>query len=138
MTIAELRSAYEVRSSKVSDIVRQLALGGIGIIWAFRTGTVDAPLLDRRLVLAALFITLALASDLLHYLVGTIIWFCRFRQMEKLKEAKGEEPNQDHSEYLTWPTWALFYLKTGFVLFAYLFFLLPYFVQKAGISAGAK
>jgi hypothetical protein len=78
MQLGDARSTYETLSGKASDIARQLSLAGIAIIWLFRVGSDKAPMIDRNLLRAALFIFLALFFDFLQYFVGTIIWFLYF------------------------------------------------------------
>lgn len=74
MKIADAKAAYETLSGKASDIVRQLSLAGIALIWLFRAGPISSPILQGPLLRGALFIFLALSSDLLQYLVGTATW----------------------------------------------------------------
>jgi hypothetical protein len=128
MKLADARSAYETLSGKVSDIVRQLALAGVGLIWLFRIGAEKNPELDQNLLRAALFIFLALLLDFLQYLVGTITWFWYFRSKEKQGVALDDEFLAP--ENLNWPTWALFYLKSISMLVAYLVYIIPFLVRK--------
>ncbi|MBI5281694.1 MAG: hypothetical protein HY858_08445 [Candidatus Solibacter usitatus] len=125
MKLDELKSAYELRSSKVSDYVRQLSFAGIGLVWVFRDGAgQEAPHLDSRLIVAALLMAVTLTIDLIHYLLGTIILFLYFRHKEKAGTKRDDEFTM--TEALTWPTWILFYLKTGTMLMAYSWFLIPF------------
>jgi hypothetical protein len=63
MKLGDARAAYEALSGKASDIVRQLSLAGVGLIWLFKTGTGSPATLDIHLLRAALFIFLALLFD---------------------------------------------------------------------------
>jgi hypothetical protein len=128
MKLEDLRNAYESLSGRASEIIRQLSLAGIAIIWLFRSGTDTLPILDRELLRAALFIFLALFLDLLQYLSGTVIWFCYFRQKEK----GGTEEAEDFlaPEWLNWPMWTLFGLKAIAMMIAYAWFIFPFLMSK--------
>ena len=128
MHLADAKSAYETLSGKASDIVRQLSLAGIAIVWLFRVGSDKAPVIDQNLLRAALFIFLALFLDFLQYLVGTVIWFLYFRYKEKHGATENDEFLAP--EKLTWPTWVLFYLKSTMMLVAYAAYIIPFLVGK--------
>jgi len=83
MKLSSAREAYEVLSAKASEIVRQLSIAGIALIWLFKSGSTTNPVLERGLLQAALFIFLAITLDFLQYLAGTVIWFMYFRHKEK-------------------------------------------------------
>src|SRR5215471_16547259 len=103
MKLADARGGYESFSSKASDIVRQISLAGVGLIWIFKSGTGTTLSLDPRLLKAALFIFLALLIDFLHYILGATIWFLYYRYKEK----KGTTETDEFlaPEHLNWPTW---------------------------------
>lgn len=128
MQLDDAKSAYETLSGKASDIVRQLSLAGIALIWVFRQGGDRAPIVDHDLLSAALFIFLALTFDFLQYLIGTIIWFFYFRYKEK--RGTSEKTHFSAPEQLNWPTWALFYLKAAMTIIAYAVYIVPFLVQK--------
>ena len=127
MQLGDARSAYEALSGKVSDIVRQMSLAGIALIWLFRT-TPATPgrlaVINPELLRAALFVFLALTFDFLQYLVGTITWFLYFRHKEKQRVSEKHEFQAPPS--LNWPTWTLFYLKCAAMLVAYVAYILPF------------
>jgi hypothetical protein len=128
MKLEDARAAYETLSSKASDIVRQMSLAGVGVIWIFKSAAGTAISLERPLLKAALFIFLALLFDLLQYVFGAITWFVYFRH----KEGKGTEEDAEFlaPPELNWPTWALFYLKTAMMLIAYVCYILPFLATK--------
>ena len=124
MKLEDVKNAYETLSGTASQIVRQLSLAGIGLIWLFKGGTAASPALPHPLLQAALFIFLALLFDLLQYLLGTFTWFLYFRK----KERDGTAPNKEFlvPVWINWPTWFLFSLKAVCMLVAYLGFILPF------------
>jgi hypothetical protein len=128
MKLEDARAAYEALSGKASDIVRQMSLAGVGVIWIFKSAAGNSVSLEVPLLKAALFIFLALLFDFLQYLFGTITWFVYFRHQEKKGTREGAEflaPPQ-----LNWPTWVLFYLKSAMMLIAYVCYILPFLATK--------
>lgn len=128
MTLDDTKKAYEDLTGKASDIVRQLSLGGIALIWLFRLGTDKAFTLEISLLRAALFIFLALTFDFLQYLVSASIWFWFFRKKEK--ECIQPDVQFEAPVYLPWPGWVLFFLKSAMLLIAYAGFIVPFLLRK--------
>src|SRR5271155_4941857 len=124
MQLGDIRAAYEGLSAKASEIVRQLSLAGVAVVWLFKAGGADSPQLALPLVRAALFFFLALVLDFLQYLSGTMIWHIYFdrRQNQGMKLEEEVSP----SARLNWPTWIIFYAKSFVVLFAYSWYVIPY------------
>lgn len=124
MRLDDVKSAYETLSGTASQIIRQLSLAGIALIWLFNIGTGAKPALPHPLLQAALFIFLALFFDLLQYLLGTFTWFLYFRK----KERAGTAPDKEFLApvWINWPTWSLFCLKAAAMLVAYVGFILPF------------
>jgi hypothetical protein len=127
MKLEDARGAYEALSGKASDIVRQISLAGVGLIWIFKSPGATFSF-DARLVRAALFIFLALLFDFLQYLIGTSIWFVYYRYKERKHTHESHEflaPSQ-----LNWPTWFLFFLKSAMMVIAYAWYIIPFLVSK--------
>jgi hypothetical protein len=130
VNLEDARAAYEALSGKASDIVRQISLAGVGLIWVFKSGTGSSLSLDPPLLKAAFFIFLSLLFDFLQYVLGTTIWFAYFRLKEKQGKKKDDEflaPKQ-----LNWPAWGLFYLKVATMLVAYGCYIIPFLACKLG------
>ena len=133
MKLADARGAYESLSGKASDIVRQISLAGVALVWVFRTSAaVGGPTisLDPRLLRAAVFIFLALMFDFLQYLCGTVIWFLYFRYKEN--RGTGEATDFSAPPQLNWPMWVLFYLKSAMMLIAYAIYIIPFLISRLG------
>jgi hypothetical protein len=130
MKIDDAKLAYEDLSGKASDIMRQLGLAGVALVWLFRVDTTNRSLLDTKLLCAAFFIFLAIIFDFLQYVIGATIWFRFFR----CKENEGVKPDQvfQAPPKLNLPTWALFFLKTVMILTAYVGFIIPFLWMKFG------
>jgi hypothetical protein len=102
MKLEDARAAYYEYSGKASDIARTLALGGIAVVWVFKTDTKLGPQLSTELVLPILLLVCSLTLDLLHYLVATVTWgtYHRIKECEGLtKSAEFQAP-----PWLNWPT----------------------------------
>lgn len=128
MKLEDARTAYETLSGRASDIVRQLSLAGIGLIWVFKTTTGASYSLDPPLLKAVLFIFVALSLDFLQYALGTTIWFIYFRLKEK--EGTKEDHEFKAPSWLNWPTWTLFYAKAAAMLVAYACYIIPFLISK--------
>lgn len=63
-----------VVSAKISGIVRELAIGGIAILWVFnKVGEHQLVQLHEHVNAIFLFFTMALLCDLLHYLMQLLV-----------------------------------------------------------------
>ena len=85
MKISEAREFYYFNTGKTSEIVRQLALAGIAVVWIFKTGQTQLP---SELILPLSLIIATLILDLLQYFVAATIWGLYSRYQEKVCEAK--------------------------------------------------
>jgi hypothetical protein len=128
MKLADTRGAYETLSGKASDIVRQLSLAAVGLVWIFKSTTGPSYSLDPTLVRASLLIFVALFLDLLQYLVGTATWFSYFHKKER--ENTKEDDEFKAPNFINAPTWTLFWLKAASMAAAYGLFILPFLFHR--------
>ena len=97
MEIKDYSERFAAFTSKASEVNRQLALAGIAVVWIF--GNSATQLIEPALVKPLFFFLLTLALDLLHYLVGSIIWGLFFEIKEwqvnkkKIKNENIKAPN---------------------------------------------
>jgi hypothetical protein len=108
------RAAYDYHSGRASDLVRQLGFAGIAIVWAFRVEDGGRQVIASELKIATALIVVALALDLLQYVVGAAIWgaFARIRE-------KRSDPHTDASPKMNWPAIFLFWVKVALMMWAY-------------------
>lgn len=128
MKFKDVRDAYEALSAKASDIVRQMSLAGVALVWIFKSGDSATPVLETQLLRAAFFIFLALFCDFLQYLVGTITWHSYFRIRERAGTSLDDEviaPTR-----INLGTWILFYSKAGSIVVAYCVYIIPFLWHK--------
>jgi hypothetical protein len=89
--------AFERYVIKSNDLVRQLALAGIAVVWIFReTTAAGAVNLSAQIRWAAILFVLCLALDLAHFLYGT------YRTSGRLNKIRREE-NAAISKGIPWP-----------------------------------
>ena len=118
MLLKDARDSYYYNSGKVSDLVRQLALAGIGLIFILAFGQEIADQrLPRSLLYPAIFIVVALFLDFAQYAVATATWGIYAR----LKEKNGVDEDQEFEApaAINWAGLVFFWLKTGFLVLAY-------------------
>ena len=119
MILKDLRENYQYYSGKASEIVRQLGLAGIAVIWVFKNSDISKEkLIPNDLSLPAALIVIGLGLDLLHYIAGTLIWGTYHRKKEK--EGISEVDEIDVTRYINWPTLFFFILKIVSIIYAYL------------------
>lgn len=119
MNLAKYREAVDAYSGKASEVARTLSLSGIAVIWVFAVQDSSGHALPRELLLPSLLIVAHLALDLVHYLVGYLMWvtFCRFHE----RKGVGEEAPLDAPSWINWPGNFIFWLKFAAVIAAYYF-----------------
>ncbi len=81
-TVTDYRKDYEYYTGKASDINRNLALGGIAVIWIFKTTTNGNISIPDQLILPLFCLVISLSLDLLQYIVGGLIWCIYFKYKE--------------------------------------------------------
>lgn len=116
MKLEKYLDEFKRYSGKTSDVARQLSFAGIAIIWIFKTGDGIQAKIPNDLILPLGFLCMALASDLLQYLLGTIIWD-RFHRYHELRAAKDKDIKA--SPWLRRPIDFFFWFKIIFVIIAY-------------------
>ena len=87
-TIDDYKKDYEYYTSKASEINRSLALGGIAVIWIFRTTLSGAPVIPPVLLTPLIWLVVALGLDLLQYVGGGLIWLIYYRYKESQIDRK--------------------------------------------------
>jgi len=117
-----LQEFYE-DTGKISDILRNLALGGIGIIWIFKNTELTHNILPPELISPLRFIVLALIADLLQYLwrAGNVYFYYRLYEIRYQQDKLTEEDIEDVALpiYISIGTWIIFLLKIILVAIAY-------------------
>jgi hypothetical protein len=121
MKLKDARDFYYFYSGKTSDLVRQLGLAGIAVVWLFKYEVDGVPKIPEALLPPLILIVLALAFDLLQYAVATSIWGI----FQRSRERSGISEDTDFlaPKQVNWSSIGFFVLKTLAVIFAYVFLL---------------
>lgn len=128
MNLEECRENYYFYSGKTSDIVRQLALGGLGIIWIFKTDAPDGQLaMPGALLPTAILIVAGLILDLFQYAYAAGAWGIYHRHLEK--QGTAPESSIEAPQEINWPTITFYCLKVLSILLAYVN-LIGYLISK--------
>lgn len=117
MKLKDAREYYYFYSGKTSDIVRQLSLGGIALIWLFKAEKGGFEVIPQRLLLAALWLVAALALDFFQYIVGTGAWGWLSRKKEKAGATEAAEFTAP--DWINRPAITFFVLKIIAMCIAY-------------------
>jgi len=115
-SILYLQDEFNYFSGQASTISRQIALGGLAIIWIFneRKESVSLP---HELTFPLLLILASLAADLLQYLYGSIVWGVIHDRHERKRAS--ENSTIYVSRLFDTPTWLLFVAKFLCLIIAY-------------------
>ena len=120
MKLKDARDNYYFNSGKTSDLVRQLGLAAIAVIWLFKYEVSGTPKIPGMLQLPLILTIAGLALDLLQYASATAIWgiFHRLKERSLAEDTEFTAPRQ-----VNWPAIMLFWLKVGAIGAAYCFLL---------------
>src|SRR5262245_6848781 len=133
MTLDDLWTDVRELTGKLSDVTRQAAYAGLGLIWIFKTGTETSYHLDRSLVLAGALLALALGCDLAQYAVTVLIRWRHAREEEdRLRRAGHDADDLTLPASINRGPYALFALKVALVAAGYA--ILIYYLVRALVA----
>jgi hypothetical protein len=124
MKLKEYKKTYEEFTGKLSDINRQIAFAGIAIIWIFvQRGNFE---IASGLMIPLIFLAIALAADLFHYIYQSAAWAFFFNYHEKrIQKEKGDyEQDIKAPRKINYFSWTLFITKITCVILGYLFLII--------------
>lgn len=117
MKLKDARELYYFYSGKTSDLVRQLGLAGIAVIWLFKSDVQGTPKIPEALALPLILIILGLILDFLQYAIATSIWGI-FQRRKEVQGVTGDTEFLAPREF-NWPSIALIVLKVFAIIAAY-------------------
>ena len=110
-------------TGKISDLVRNLAFAGIGIIWIFKNTDLTYKIIPKELVLPLKYIVLGLFLDLFQYIWRAInvyvIYSIKAKQYDKGKLKSKDIADVKIPKYIPFFTWLFFTSKIFLVAIAY-------------------
>lgn len=118
MVLSDFNKKADEYTAKASEIVRQMLLGAIAVIWLFKGGDSVDDRIDKFLLLPLVSIILGLLSDLLQYVIGGQIWKSFFRKNEKLH--KGSDPEIKAPKKYSMVIYVFYWAKISFMIMAYI------------------
>ena len=127
MTLKEIREDYVRYSVNVSELSRNLAYAGIGIVWIFKHSSSTESLssafmssIPEGLRVPLLLFVAALILDLFQYVIQTVIWYSYYIRHKKEKKDKIEdEVNLNEPEIYSLVPWIFWSIKLIIVVVAY-------------------
>jgi hypothetical protein len=121
MRLSNYRDTYYEFSAKASDVSRTAAFAGVAIAWIFRSESPSTvPKLPSDLLLPILLFATALAFDVLHYVVGTIMWGAFHRYHEKKLKNVNDDPVVSHPTWMFHILSCIFFIKLLLVVGGYI------------------
>ena len=114
--LKDARDNYYFNSGKTSDLVRQLGLAAIAVIWLFKYEVAGTPKIPATLLLPLVLVVIGLALDLLQYAFATAIWGIFHRVKERSIE---EDTDFVAPRQVNWPAITFFWLKVVAIGSAY-------------------
>jgi hypothetical protein len=112
MKLEDYSNRYSAITAKASEVNRQLALAGIAIIWIFKNPETANTLIPATLVTPLFFFLLSLAIDLIHYVVGSIVWGLFFEIKERqVNKGTIQDDNIKAPNILSWILTFIFFIK---------------------------
>lgn len=110
-------------TGKISDLVRNLGLAGIGIIWIFRNTDLTQNIIPNELILPLKFVVIGLLLDLLQYVWRAtnvyIFYIIKARKYDKGKLTEDDISDVKIPNYILFITWIFFIAKIVFIAIAY-------------------
>jgi len=108
MTLKDVRNSYDYFSGKLSDIVRQLSLAGVAVVWIFRKGN-EGIVIESDLIVPLILFVGALGFDLLHYIYASAAWAIYAHRKER--EGHSDSDTVSPHESINWVSLGCFWLK---------------------------
>ncbi len=117
MKIADALGYYRAHSTKASDLARQLAFAGFGIVWVLRGTGVGLAQIPPPARSAVLWFAAGLAADLAQYTLATACWgiFHRYKEPTVRDDEDFRAP-----EWINGPALLAFWTKLGLVATGYM------------------
>jgi hypothetical protein len=121
MKLSKIKEEFYYFSGKTSELARQFALIGYGLIWVLKPAVQSVANLHPLLLHSIVLLTITLCIDILHYLYGSMTWGAILFYQEK--KATSKDPDIEISHAINFLTWCFFVLKVLTLVVAYYYIL---------------
>jgi hypothetical protein len=120
MKLSEYKETFYTFSGKASDNGRNAAYAGIAAVWVFKQDSPLANALPRALILPLICFVIAIACDVLQYIVQSVTyWGFHYYHEQRLNNVAEDDPELSH------PNW-FNHLPTAFYFGKFLFLAVGY------------
>lgn len=127
MTLKEIREDYVRYSTNVSELSRNLAYAGIGIVWIFKQSSTGNEIasafmssIPNELKWPLILFIAVLILDLFQYVIQTAIWYPYYAKHKELhKNEKEDDVNLQEPEIYSAIPWCFWLFKLIIVIIAY-------------------
>lgn len=130
MTPEQALENYYYFSGKASDVVRQLGLAAVALVWLFKVDIEGKPQLPSLLLTAAAWAVVSLALDLLQYLYGAAAWGIFHGVQERKRATNFVAPRP-----MNWLTIGFFWGKAISMAISYVY-ILTYLTRAIRVAGG--
>ena len=123
MSLKAWREDYLDDTKKLSELVRNLAFAGIGIIWIFKNSDLTKNIIPTQLILPLKFIVVALICDVSQYIWRAVNIWAVYKYKAWLydngKLSDDEIADVSFPSYIATITWLFFLTKIVVTVLAY-------------------
>lgn len=121
MKLSNYNKKADEYTAKASDIIRQMLLGAIALIWLFKEINNGISRIDYFLLFPLITVSLGLICDLLQYVVGGKVWKDFFIQKEKEhRNTNDPDPDIKAPRKYNAPVYVLYMSKVVLMVSTYL------------------
>lgn len=103
-------------TEKASDIARNLALAGIGILWIIKSNS-DIKLTNDLLFTPLILMAISMLVDLVQYVLGGLIWINFYTKHEKTNSSNDDIKSDPWRKNLLY---VIYYIKFILMIIAYI------------------
>lgn len=120
MKTSELWLSYQGYTRDLTEHARKLGFAGAAICWFFKSPEVTFPLM---IYWALIFFVGFFVADIFQSLSGALVtrWFTQKKEFELLQKTQSIDGEVDRPRWLDWPAFALFLIKSVFLVVGFLF-----------------
>lgn len=125
MKLSDIRNDYFTYSTRVSEIIRNINFAGIAMLWVLSHEETEIFFCNNENLIPLRFLVLSMVTDVLQYLLQTIIWYrfytCKKKELLKKQVEDVESSIVNEKELYSIIPWCFWGLKILFTIIAFIF-----------------